>query len=135
MGRLGALLGLSWAVLGVSEAVLGLSWAVLELSGALLGLTWAVLGRGGRVNTRSRTLRSPSALPLGASAQTLTPLARASLFPSPGPARERKERLRNLPAKAHTTVRNRNLGVQSSLRHRSYWEPWRSELFRVTFRS
>ena len=65
-------MGLSWAVLGVSEAALGLSWAVLELSGPLLGLTWAVLGRGGRVTTRCSADASPWN-PLMGSAQPQRP--------------------------------------------------------------
>ena len=41
---------------------------------------------------------------------------------------ERKERFGNVPERAHSTLRTGSLGVQSSVRHRPYWEPWRSEL-------
>ena len=33
----------------------------------------------------------------------------------------------------HVIVRTGSLGVQSSLRHRSHWVPWRSELFTPSF--
>ena len=33
-----------------------------------------------------------------------------------------------MPERAHSTLRTRSLGVQGSVRHRPYWEPWRSEL-------
>ena len=52
----------------------------------------------------------------------------------PGPARERKERFRNWPEMAHMApFALGSLGVQSVLRHCSYWEPWRSKLFTPSF--
>ena len=42
-----AILGLSWAVLGAPETIWGPSWAVLGPSWAMLGLSWAVLGQDG----------------------------------------------------------------------------------------
>ena len=96
MGRLGALLDLSDAVLEVSWALLGLSWAVLGASEALLGLTWAENG--------------PKIAELRAS--------------RPAPARKRKERFRFRTEIAHTTVRTGSLSWAVLERSGSHREPY-----------
>ena len=98
--RLGALLGRVGAVLEPSWPVLGASWAVLDASEAVLE------GGGGHYHPFLPP-SPPSALPLKGFAHYSTSLTRTSLFPSPGPARKRKERLRNLPEMAHGTLRSR----------------------------
>ena len=107
-------LGPSWTQLGRLGALLDRLGAVLDPSWTVLGASWAVLGASWRPK---RAIRPgyPATIPLCTPpkkgfAPCSTSLARTSLFPSPGPARKRKERLTNLPEIAHGTLRS--------------WEPW-----------
>ena len=110
LGRLGALLDRLEAILGHLGTVLdslGVSWSALGPSWRPLGALW---GRLGGLWSRPGPKKPPTWPPEGVL--------------EPGPARERKERFRNLTEITHTTVRTGSLGVKTCLRQLSYWEPW-----------